>query len=118
MYIRASIEARRVLRNGGIFIVKCQDEVSAGVQRLTHVEIILNLAILGFYAKDIFVLTRTNKPGVARVIKQLHARKNHSYFIIFEKGATKSKRSSINVMRHLLHGQAKQMDLQKTFSAI
>jgi hypothetical protein len=106
MYVQAAIEAKRVLRGGGTLIVKCQDEVSAGVQRLTHIEIIVNLNLLGFYAKDLFVLTRTNRPGVSRVVKQIHARKNHSYFIVFVKGAAKSKLASIAVMHHLLDGQA------------
>lgn len=106
MYVQAALEAKRVLRDGGLLIVKCQDEVSAGVQRLTHVEIIVNLNLLGFYAKDLFILTRTNRPGVARVVKQIHARKNHSYFIVLVKGAAKSKLASIAVMHHLLDGQA------------
>jgi hypothetical protein len=101
LYVRAAIEARRVLKPNGILIVKCQDEVSAGIQRMTHVEIILNLMRLEYYAKDIFVMVRRNKPGVTRVIKQLHARKNHSYFLVFQLGATKSKLNSINVMRDL-----------------
>lgn len=108
MYVQAAIEAKRVLTSGGVFIVKCQDEVSAGIQRLTHIEIILNFQQLGFYAKDLFVLTRLNKPVVTRVKRQLHARKNHSYFIVFVKGATKSKQNSISVLSHLLNGQAEQ----------
>lgn len=108
MYIKAAIEAKRVLKNEGVFIVKCQDEVSAGIQRLTHVEIIVNLNQLGFYPKDLFVLTRFNRPGVSRVVRQLHARKNHSYFLVFIKGATKSKMASIGVMNHLLGDQATQ----------
>jgi hypothetical protein len=107
MYVQASIEARRVLRKNGVLIVKCQDEVSAGIQRLTHVEIIVNLSKLSFYAKDLFVLTRQNRPNASRVIKQLHARKNHSYFIVFIKESAKSKLESIAVMHHLLNGQAK-----------
>jgi hypothetical protein len=101
LYVRAAIEARRVLKPNGILIVKCQDEVSAGIQRMTHVEIILNLMRLEYYAKDIFVMVRRNRPGVTRVIKQLHARKNHSYFLVFQLGATKSKLNSINIMRGL-----------------
>jgi hypothetical protein len=66
----------------------------------------MNLHLLGFYAKDLFVLTRQNRPGVTRVLKQLHARKNHSYFIVFSKGATKSRQASIAILRHLLDGQA------------
>lgn len=113
MYIQAAIEAKRVLRPKGILIVKCQDEVSAGIQRLTHVELISNLNLLGFYAKDLFVLTRSNRPGVTRVLKQLHARKNHSYFIVFSKGATKSQLSSIAILHHLLGDQAAGKDRQR-----
>jgi len=101
LYVKAGVEAKRVLTSKGTMIVKCQDEVSAGIQRMTHVEIILNFMRLGFYAKDLFVLTRDNKPGVTRIVKQLHARKNHSYFLVFQKGATKSKRESVNIMTHL-----------------
>jgi len=101
-YIRAAIEARRVLKTNGILIVKCQDEVSAGVQRMTHVEIILNLLKLGYYPKDIFVVVRWNRPGVTRILKQIHARKNHSYFLVFQLGATKSKMSCVNIMNELL----------------
>lgn len=89
IYMRSAIEARRVLREGGVYIVKCQDEVSANRQKLTHVEIIYGLEGLGFYCKDLFVLTRTNSPGVSRLIKQEHARKNHSYFLIFRKQSKK-----------------------------
>ena len=109
LYVKAALEAKRVLTDKGIFIVKCQDEVSAGIQRLTHVEIILNYMRLGFYAKDLFVLTRDNKPGVTRILKQLHARKNHSYFLVFQLGATKSKRESINIMTHLTDVQAAEL---------
>ncbi len=85
MYKQAGMEAKRVLRNRGILVVKCQDEVSANRQHLTHVEIINDYAQMGFYCKDLFVVVRPNKPGVSRMKKQNHARKNHSYFLVFEK---------------------------------
>jgi hypothetical protein len=85
LYYRAGREAWRVLREQGVFIVKCQDEVSANRQRLTHVEIINEYESYGFYTKDLFVVVRTNKPGVSRLTKQVHARKNHSYFLVFVK---------------------------------
>lgn len=85
LYFRAALEAHRVLRDGGVFIVKCQDEVSANQQRLTHVEIINECAKMGFYAKDLFIVVRQNRPGVSRMLRQEHARKNHSYFIVFLK---------------------------------
>jgi hypothetical protein len=85
LYFKASIEAHRVLRLKGILIVKCQDEVCANKQRLTHIEIANYLSDLGFITEDLFVLVRNNKPGVSRVIVQKHARKNHSYFLVFRK---------------------------------
>ncbi len=85
LYLRAGAEARRVLRNHGVLIVKCQDEVSANRQRLTHVELINAFSAEGFYCKDLFVVVRPNKPGVSRLVRQEHARKNHSYFLVFVK---------------------------------
>ena len=96
LYLRAGVEAVRVLRRGGCLIVKCQDEVSANVQRLSHVEIITAYEDLGLYTKDLFVLVRSNAPGVSRLVKQVHARKNHSYFLVFElpKGRRRRPKSS------------------------
>ena len=85
MYFSASQEAYRVLRKKGILIVKCQDEVSAGKQWFTHIEIINELEKMGFYSKDLFVVVRSNKPAVSRLKRQIHARKNHSYFLVFIK---------------------------------
>jgi DNA methylase len=89
LYYRAGDEAHRVLRVGGVFIVKCQDEVSANRQHLTHVELIERFQAKDFYCRDLFVVVRANKPGVSRVKKQVHARKNHSYFLVFVKCAPK-----------------------------
>lgn len=85
LYFQAAYEAKRVLRDRGVFIVKCQDEVSANRQNLTHVEIINKYEEIGFYTKDLFVVVRKNSPGVSRLKKQVHARKNHSYFLVFVK---------------------------------
>ncbi len=89
LYFRAGGEAYRVLKPDGILIVKCQDEVSANKQRLTHVEIINRFESIGFYTKDLFVVVRTNRPNVSRLKQQVHARKNHSYFLVFVKRITK-----------------------------
>jgi tRNA G10 N-methylase Trm11 len=87
LYFNSASEAWRVLRQNGILILKCQDEVSANTQRLTHVEIINKLEHLGFYTKDLFVVVRANSPVISRLKKQVHARKNHSYFLVFAKSA-------------------------------
>jgi hypothetical protein len=88
----AAKEAYRVLKPKGVYIVKCQDEVCAGKQRLTHVEIINELFTYGFTIEDLFVLLRTGKPGVSRLLKQRHARKNHSYFLVFIKNSLDPRR--------------------------
>ena len=93
LYVDGGKEAWRVLRDKGVFIVKCQDEVSANRQNLTHVEVINAYAELGFYCKDLFVVVRPNRPGMSRMIKQVHARKNHSYFLVFLKVAKNSTAS-------------------------
>lgn len=95
LYFAAGVEAFRVLKEQGILIVKCQDEVSANRQNLTHVEIINEYERLGFYTKDLFVVVRQNKPSISRLKKQVHARKNHSYFLVFVKVPAKANRKVI-----------------------
>ena len=85
LYFETGLESYRILKYGGVFIVKCGDEVCANRQCLTHVEIINHYVTLGFCVEDLFILMRRNKPGVSRIAKQIHARKNHSYFIVFWK---------------------------------
>ena len=84
-YVQAGQEAYRVLKDKGVLIVKCQDAVSANKQHFTHIQIIIEYQKMGFYAKDLFVLVRNNRPAVSRLKKQVHARKNHSYFVVFTK---------------------------------
>lgn len=91
LYFQAAEEAWRVLKNGGVYIVKCQDEVCACRQRLTHVEIIDHLTKQLFIAEDLFVLVRKSRPGVSRILRQRHARKNHSYFLVFRKRPCKTR---------------------------
>lgn len=85
LYFSAAMEAWRVLREAGTYIVKCQDEVCANQQRLTHVELINELGKYGFRCEDLFVVVRNGRPGVSRLLTQAHARKNHSYFVVFIK---------------------------------
>ena len=89
LYFEAAREAQRVLRKHGVYIVKCQDEVCANRQRLTHVEIINELGANGWICEDLLVLLQEGRPGVSRMVKQLHFRKAHSYFLVFRKTAGK-----------------------------
>ncbi len=95
LYYKAGAEGFRVLKDNGVFIVKCQDEVSANRQWLTHIEIINYYEQLGFYTKDLFIVVRQNKAAITRLKKQVHARKNHSYFLVFIKIPKGKKRSSM-----------------------
>src|SRR5438445_4427106 len=69
-------------------IVKCQDEVSSNRNRLTHVQIInYYIERIGFDADvDLFVLMRQSRPYSTGIKRQVHARKNHSLFLVFRKG--------------------------------
>ncbi len=99
MYARGGLEAARVLRPAGTLIVKCQDEVSNHRQHLTHVQIINDYSQrLGLYCKDLFVIVRRDTPRISRINKQSHARKNHSYFLVFTKpGKRKVSRKSTSL---------------------
>jgi hypothetical protein len=97
LYFLAAKEAFRVLKDGGVYIVKCQDEVCANQQRLTHVEIINQLGTYGFVIEDLFVVVRTGRPGVSRILTQAHARKNHSYFLVFIKSKGRGRWKGLKV---------------------
>jgi hypothetical protein len=87
-YYNTLKELYRITDDGGFVVMKCQDTVSGGKQYFSHV-MIMNMAIkIGFYARDLFILTsnvRVNAFNGKKWIKQHHARKYHSYFIILEK---------------------------------
>ena len=85
LYVDGGREGYRVLRDRGVLIVKCQDEICSNRQRFTHVEIMREYEDMGFVAEDLFVVMRNNRPGVSRMARQVHARKNHSYFLVFWK---------------------------------
>ena len=86
-YYNTLKELYRICDDGGFVVVKCQDTVSGGKNHFSHV-MVMNMALeLGFYPKDMFILTakmRINSFG-GRWNKQEHARKYHSYFWVFEK---------------------------------
>lgn len=83
LYKAALKEFARVLVKDGILVVKSQDTVNNKLQYLSHVEIINQAIQQGFYPIDIFVLLAKIRLTDPRWKHQEHARKYHSYFIVF-----------------------------------
>lgn len=84
-YDESLIEFQRVLKKKGVLVFKCQDTVSSGKQYLSHVHIINKAEELGFYCKDVFILLAKSRMIGHNHKNQKHARKFHSYFLVFEK---------------------------------
>lgn len=91
LYKEGMEEAVRVLRPGGQLWVKCKDEIEAGKQRWSHIELHNIACELGLYPKDLLILCPQSSTSTLRWARQLHARKVHSYLWIFWK--TKAPRS-------------------------
>lgn len=80
-YLAGVLEARRVLKRHGMIFIKCQPEIESGKQRLSHVELLTILPLIGFRIEDEFVLHQSTIPALQHT-KQQHARKNHSYLLV------------------------------------
>jgi len=77
-------EIKRILKIKGILIIKCQDIIESGKNKWNHIEIYELAMNRGFFAEDLFVLVQKTIP-CKRWDRQLHARKNHSYFWVFRR---------------------------------
>jgi hypothetical protein len=79
-------EGHRILRQGGLMLVKCQDQIDeAGTQRMAHIEV-HDIAVkeLGMEVEELFILTQ--KSTLLHFGRSpRHARKNHSYLWVFRK---------------------------------
>lgn len=86
-YYNTLSELYRITNNGGIVVMKTQDTVSGGKNFFTHVMVMQMALQLGFYPRDLFILTAKGRISSfgAKWHKQEHARKHHSYFWVFEK---------------------------------
>jgi hypothetical protein len=103
MYTDGMRECARVLKPSGFIWVKTQDEVCSGCQRLSHVEIILSGHEMGLYVRDLFVLHQSGRP-ILQNRRQKHARKNHSFLLLFQKGAKAKLAKQTNLLRRVLSG--------------
>lgn len=78
-------EISRVLVEDGVAIVKCQDKVSSRKQYISH-NFLINIADEnGLYCEDIFILLANTRLLSSKHKNQQHARKYHSYFLVFRK---------------------------------
>jgi phage anti-repressor protein len=87
-YFNTLKELYRLTKNEGYVVMKCQDTVSGGKQYFSHVMVMNMAQEIGFYPRDLFILTsnvRVNAFNGTKWTKQYHARKYHSYFIILQK---------------------------------
>lgn len=77
-------EFRRVIKPKGVLIVKCQDIISGGKQYMSHIHIHNEAISNGFIAKDLFILLAKHRIKGHNHQVQKHARKFHSYFMVFQ----------------------------------
>ena len=83
-YFDGMIEARRILKTGGLLMVKCMDEIMGGKQQRNHITIWNKAIELGMCDEDLFMLVQSSIPTM-RHDYQLHARKNNSFLWVFRK---------------------------------
>lgn len=81
MYKQGMVEAGRKLKLSGILVLKTQDEIEGGKQVWRHFQL---RHFPGFKLIDLFVVTQMGKP-LMRHKHQIHARKNHSYFMVYRR---------------------------------
>lgn len=95
LYRDGIAEAKRVLSDGGVLVVKCQDIVESGKQWWMHTYLMQSD---GFICEDLFVLMQNVVPALdPKWKKQRHARKNHSFFVVLRKSDTRDKNAVIAV---------------------
>lgn len=90
MYCASLLELHRVLKVDGILIFKCQDAVYGRTQYITHADVLRSGEEAGFRAIDLFIFIKKTAPMAwNHRDRQIHARKLHSYFIVFRKKRTR-----------------------------
>lgn len=84
MYNSSIQEFARVLKPGGVLVIKCQDMTHGKKNYFIHNEILNMAAAANFMELDLFILLSNNRFS-GRVLKQRTARKHHCYFIVLRK---------------------------------
>ncbi len=91
MYQESLIEFYSILIPKGVLVVKCQDTISCGIQYFSEYKILKEALKVGFYPKDKFILLSKTRMIGATHRTQQHARKFHSYFLVFIKMSSRAK---------------------------
>lgn len=86
MYWKAMMEFQVVLAPRGLLVWKCQDIVESGKQNWNHIEIAMNARQCGMPVIDLAILVRKHTIKGHNHDRQVHFRKNHSYFLLMRKG--------------------------------
>ena len=85
MYEEAIIEFARILKSKGILIIKMQNLVNSGRQHWSVDQVNGAANRDGFTKLDEFILLAKNRMEQPGKYTQRHARKFHSYFLVFKK---------------------------------
>ena len=72
---------------GGWLFVKCKDEIEAGRNRWSADELKRLASDHGFTMRDMFILVPRSRTPAGRWARQVHARKVHSYLLIFRRNS-------------------------------
>jgi hypothetical protein len=78
-------EGSRILRKGGVMVVKCQDIIHNHRMHCTHANVIQWAQEFGFRLLDLFVLAAKHRMPGPQKGTQRHARIYHSYFLVLER---------------------------------
>jgi len=85
MYGKSLAEFYRIMKPGAVLYFKCQDTCNCGKQWWSHVWSINKAQEIGFQLEDLFILVAKSRLTDPRWKTQRHARKFHSYFLVFRK---------------------------------
>lgn len=93
LYENAMREFWRILLPKGILVFKCQDGVSQGKNHFIHYEIEKYAREIGYEQLDLFVLGSKRVLVSSTWSNQRHARKSHSFVLVFQKPQRKNNRT-------------------------
>lgn len=85
MYAESLAEHYRVIEYEGVLVFKCQDIVESGQQVWSHINIYNYAMEIGFKMIDLFILVSGHRIQGHNHGNQKHARKSHTYFLVFKK---------------------------------